>query len=393
MTARAEAPGSWLIFADDWGRHPSSCQHLARHLLARRRVVWVNTIGTRPPRLDRATLARGLEKLRHWTGRAEAADPGAEPPGLRVLSPKMWPWFRSAPDRRLNRALLVRQLTPLLRSLPAPPIAVTTLPIVADLVGALPVARWVYYCVDDFGQWPGLDGATLARMERDLVTRADVLIAAGVALQERLARAGRRAHLLTHGVDLDHWVAGAGGVRLPQLDGLSRPLVVFWGLVDRRMDLAYLERLAAELPDGTILLVGPESDPDPALGRLDRVARHPAMPYDQLPALAREAAVLIMPYADLPVTRAMQPLKLAEYLATGRPVVVRDLLSTRPWADALDLTDSPETFARAVRLRLQTGLPAGQEAARSRLAGEGWAEKTRAFERWTLADDDKVAGR
>ena len=37
------------------------------------------------------------------------------------------------------------------------------------------------------------------------------------------------------------------------------------------------------------------------------------------PALAREAAVLIMPYADLPVTRAMQPLKLKEYLATDRP--------------------------------------------------------------------------
>jgi hypothetical protein len=36
-----------------------------------------------------------------------------------------------------------------------------------------------------------------------------------------------------------------------------------------------------------------------------------------------------MPYADLAATRAMQPLKLKEYLATGRPVVVRDLPATR----------------------------------------------------------------
>ena len=37
-----------------------------------------------------------------------------------------------------------------------------------------------------------------------------------------------------------------------------------------------------------------------------------------------------MPYADLPVTRAMQPLKLKEYLVTDRPVVVADLPADQP---------------------------------------------------------------
>jgi len=50
-----------LVFADDWGRHPSSCQHLVGHLLDRYQVLWINTIGTRQPRLDFATLTRGLE--------------------------------------------------------------------------------------------------------------------------------------------------------------------------------------------------------------------------------------------------------------------------------------------------------------------------------------------
>jgi hypothetical protein len=94
-----------------------------------------------------------------------------------------------------------------------------------------------------------------------------------------------------------------------------------------------------------------------------------------------------MPYADLPVTRAMQPLKLKEYLATGRPVVVRDLPATRAWADALDLAGTPEAFSRAVRERLVTGLPAPQRQARVRLAEESWAAKARALERWLLADE------
>src|SRR4051794_13289727 len=49
-----------LVFSDDWGRHPSSCQHLVRNLLDQYNVTWVNTIGTRTPRLNVATLRRGL---------------------------------------------------------------------------------------------------------------------------------------------------------------------------------------------------------------------------------------------------------------------------------------------------------------------------------------------
>jgi glycosyltransferase involved in cell wall biosynthesis len=379
----AAAPTSLLVFADDWGRHPSSCQHLARRLLDRYEVYWVNTIGTRTPRLDLATVRRGLEKVRHWA-RPSGGGREALPAHLHVLSPKMWPWFGSSFGRGLNRRLLLRQLGARLQQLSAPPVAVTTIPIVADLVGCLPVARWVYYCVDDFGQWPGLDQETLRRMEEALVARADVLIAVSANLRQRLARMGRDAHLLTHGVDLDFWAGADAAEAIPGLDGLERPLVVFWGVIDRRMDVDFVRRLAADLAAGTVVLAGPEDDPDPALFATPRVVRLGQLPFQALPRLAREAAVLIMPYADLPVTRAIQPLKLKEYLATGRPVVVRDLPATRDWADCLDLADAPEPFSAAVRRRLEGEVPAEQQGARTRLASEGWAGKAREFERWAL---------
>jgi len=368
-----------LVFADDWGRHPSSCQHLVRLLLGRHPVYWVNTIGMRPPRLDLLTLRRGLGKVRQWFRRTPAS--ASEPAGLRVLNPRMWPWFRSGFDRRLNRTLLLRQLAPVLAAMSEPPVAVTTLPIVADLMGSLPVRRWVYYCVDDFGQWPGLDQKPLQRMEMEVVARADVVVAVSENLQGRIARMGRPSHLLTHGVDLDFWQNTAEGETIPELAGLERPLIVFFGVIDRRMDLAFVQRLAADLDRGTVLLVGPEEDSDPALLRIPRVVRLPSQPYGRLPGLAREAGVLIMPYADLPVTRAMQPLKLKEYLATAKPVVVRDLPATHTWADCLDLCASPEAFSAAVLARLRDGLPDGQREARRRLGEETWDEKAQTFER------------
>ncbi len=371
-----------LVFADDWGRHPSSCQHLVRRLLPHRHVDWVNTIGMRTPRLDRATLRRGLEKFRHWF-RPIASEEAAPPPAnLRVLNPRMWPWFTSPLDRRLNRRLLLRALRPAIEALPEAPVAITTLPIVADLMGALPVRRWVYYCVDDFTQWPGLDQRTLRDMEETVVRKADVVVAVSETLRERLAGMGRSSLLLTHGTDPAHW-GGDDGNAFEPAAGLERPLVVFWGVVDPRMETEWVRRLAADMTAGTVLLVGPENDADPALAALPRVARRPAVRYEELPALARAASVLVMPYADLPVTRAMQPLKLKEYLATGKPVVVSRLPATEPWADCLDLAGGAEEFSAAVRTRLRDGVGAGQRAARAgRLAGETWAAKASLFEAW-----------
>src|SRR5271157_1569767 len=78
-----------LVFSDDWGRHPSSCQHLVRHLLPRYPVWWVNTIGMRTPRLDLSTLRRGLGKLGTWLRPPPPAPDGGPEP--RVRHPRMWP--------------------------------------------------------------------------------------------------------------------------------------------------------------------------------------------------------------------------------------------------------------------------------------------------------------
>mgnify|MGYP002780808408 CR=1 FL=1 len=384
----------WLVFADDWGRHPSSCQHLVRHLLPRVPVTWVNTIGTRPPRLDRATAARVAGKLRDWCSPKPTSSTNTEP-SPRVVAPKMWPSFGSSPTRWLNRTLLGRSLRPLIESLPEPPVVVTTLPLVADLVGRIPAKRWVYYCVDDFSAWPGYDGPTMLRMERELVPNMDTVIAVSDTLVSHVAGLGKTAHLLTHGVDTDFWQAEATPPPnpLPEAErgnltvftGLAPPFVVFWGVIDRRMDTEFVRRVAETIA-GTVVLIGPQEDPDPALLAIPRVAVRPPVPFAELPAVAAAADVLVMPYADLPVTRAIQPLKLKEYLATGKPTVVRDLPATREWADTCDVVATADEFAARVRDRIADGLPAGQQAARQRLADESWAGKAALFEKWVTGE-------
>ncbi len=187
---------------------------------------------------------------------------------------------------------------------------------------------------------------------------------------------------MTHGVDLDFWQTPA--TPAPELARFLPPRVAFWGVVDSRLDLLFLRQLHNDCPNVTILLIGPEQQAPSEISSLSRVIRMGALPFSKLPSVAAAVDVLIMPYADLPVTRAMQPLKLKEYLATGRPAVARNLPGNLPWADALDLVDSPVEFVKRVSERIQTGLPESQRIARLRLQQEDWQSKAEQFREYLL---------
>jgi hypothetical protein len=393
---------SLVVFSDDWGRHPSSCQHLVRGLLPRVPAVWVNTIGMRRPGLSREDIEKAAGRLRHWLG---AANGGREmprlPANLRVVTPVMWPGFRRRWQRRLNGALVGRAVRGLATPQAGRRIVLTTLPITAAFFDSLDADAWVYYCVDDFSSWPGLDGGLMQELEEALVARVDAVVAVSTVLADRMSAFGRSSIVLTPGVDLDHWRSGGSSGGAPRLEpaatrrraalpvwwkDLRRPIVLFWGLIDRRLDIEWLAALTHPQTGfgGSLVLVGPRQSPDPALARLPGVSLPGAVPYETLPLVAREADVLVMPYADLPATRAMQPLKLKEYLATGKPVVARSLPATREWADAADVVETAADFVRRVSERAESGAPSGQLAARRRLAGESWEAKVGQLERILL---------
>ena len=384
-----------VVFSDDWGRHPSSCQHLVKRLLPRYRTRWFNTIGTRRPRADLLTLRRGFGKIAGWMKAArqpapshasDASDASDSSQGDNplVVDPVMWPSFASWAGRQLNARVLRRAVAGAVDD-PERFIGVTTLPIVADLVGRVPLARWVYYCVDDLAEWPGLDRGSLQAMEAKLVERVDAVVAVSEHLVERMAGLGREAELLTHGVDPDFWIAPGGEVPA-EIAALEPPLVVFWGVVDRRLASDWIATLAGSLERGTVVLVGPPNNPDPSLVDLDRVVQTGSMPMEALPAIAAAAAALVMPYADMEATRAIQPLKLKEYLATGLPVVVSDLPACREWHDACDIVDSGEVFSWKVLTRIADGVPSLQQEARERLVDETWERKAESFERVLTGD-------
>ena len=400
----AEPVRPLVIFADDFGRHPSNSQHLARRLAVRRPILWVNTIGTRRPRLRLADLRRAAGKLSQWTavalrsltGRAAGAD---DPRNIHVINPIMWPDFASPAARRFNALSIGRAVNRAARrrfgSHSPEPVVLTTLPLTADLVGRIRAHRWLYYAVDDYTAWPGLDHATLTAMESDLLDRVDAAAAVGDTLAQRLASRGFDPPLIDHGIDIDEWhhprAAPPTHPILDSLRSLPSPLALYWGLIDDRLDHGAITRMASE-HGLTVALIGPvQGDLPRRLDRVPGVHLLGAIDRSLLPHAASLADLLIAPYIDSAVTRAMQPLKLKEYLATDRPVVATELPATRPWSDCCDVAAGYVLAYRAAEAAFLGADPRQLAARRDRLAGESWAHKAALLEEWIDSVDARAS--
>ena len=363
-----------LIFGEDWGRHNSGCQRITLELLLRgHRITWVNTIGTRRPSLNFETVVRGAEKMRQWCFQRRKPSMHLSPT---VLAPIMWPSLHHTWERRFNARILEAQLRGPIGKLNGLPIVVTKVPLPPALVERLPAERWIYYNVDHVSEWPGCDREALFEMENAIIQKADSIIVANQQLQNRIRTHGRESTVLTHGVDLDLWQSPVTDLQLPDYE---RPLMVFWGLIDQRLDVEFIRHLGQTLKTGTILLTGPKQSPHPDLLQCPRVHYHRAIDYLDLPALGSKADVLIMPYLRNDVTHYMQPVKLTEYMATGKPVVSSSIPAAVAWDDCISVADSKEEFVALVMQLIQEGLPVSQTRARSRLESEGWPEKASRF--------------
>ncbi len=102
---------------------------------------------------------------------------------------------------------------------------------------------------------------------------------------------------------------------------IARPRLVYAGVIDERVDLGLVARLAAA-DVGEVILVGPVAKIDPSDVPRGPHLHHLGMQrYEDLPAIFSHADVGLMPFARNEATRYISPTKTPEYLAAGLPVV------------------------------------------------------------------------
>ena len=334
-----------LVFADDWGRHPSSCQHLIRRLTADYDVVWANSIGTRRLRADVLTLRRGFEKFRNWgRGLAQAEQ------RMWVVDLPMLPVGGGRVGQLTNRWLVTRKLAAIFRKLELPaPIVLTTLPYVHRFIRGLPRQALVYYCTDDYSYWPDAQRQTMQEAEDELSREADLVLGVSHALVARLSRKAS-CQYLPHGVDVSHFAstrdAGPGPAELAQLPGKK---IGFFGLIYEKLDFELLSLVANSFRDASLVMIGRVDYCPESLRKLPNVRFVGPQPYQDLPRWLAALDVLLLPYVDDEMIRQSSPLKLRECLASGKPTVSVDVPEARLLEPHVRVADNRGQFVQFVR--------------------------------------------
>jgi GT2 family glycosyltransferase/glycosyltransferase involved in cell wall biosynthesis len=137
--------------------------------------------------------------------------------------------------------------------------------------------------------------------------------------------------------------------------------VGYYGAIAEWFDAQGIALSAARRRGASYVLIGRESGADlSALDGLPNVHRLGEVPYAGLPEHLAAFDVCTIPFRRTPLTEATNPVKLYEYLATGKPIVARRLPEIEPFAGAgadaggrlIELYDRPEEFDAALERAL-----------------------------------------
>lgn len=197
--------------------------------------------------------------------------------------------------------------------------------------GLLGEALAIYECYDEHAELPGLSASASARLvalEQKLMHRCDLVFTTSKPLFDLRREQHANVALTYNGADLDFFAPVAQtSLQTPTQRSAKSPTVGYLGTIHAHTDLAVLATMARRCPSWRFVLIGPvQVDADDvslaALRAAPNVALHGWVDDAQLVMLLKTIDVGVIPYcAEARFNRFVNPNKLHEYTAMGKPVV------------------------------------------------------------------------
>jgi len=185
----------------------------------------------------------------------------------------------------------------------------------------------VYECYDDYPRAAsGVFDNELWMQEQQVLREADLTFATALSLMEERATIARRLKFLPNGVP-DFFFDQSPAFVDETIQSVPHPRIGYLGNIFSHMDYPLLEELFQQNPQWHFVLVGPIENQERVakLRSLRNVHYVGPRPYAQVPSVLRQMDVGLIPFLDNTFTRAINPLKLYEYLAVGLPTVATQL--------------------------------------------------------------------
>jgi glycosyltransferase involved in cell wall biosynthesis len=233
----------------------------------------------------------------------------------------------------------------------------------AELAGTLGEALACYYVDDEFSAYAGDSERRvkeILQQEDELLRRVDLVFANGTVLLNAKNRYGNAMSVpMTADFDLFSRSRLPETVVPPDLEAIPHPRIGYIGNLNDKVDFALLVQLATARPKWSFILVGPtnirgadiQSDFE-VLRRLPNVFLLGSKPREFLPNYIKGFDVCTMYYRQHGWANSVYPLKLHEYLASGKPCIGSGLASLREFSEVVQIATTPEEWLEAIQFAI-----------------------------------------
>ncbi|EGR0718541.1 glycosyltransferase family 1 protein [Vibrio alginolyticus] len=331
-----------VVFGEDFGGLPSSTQHIVKRLAANHRILWVNSIGLRQPKLDSKDIKRALNKFTrvfHNVGSHKPTLDSETNPNIHIINLLTIPAPNSALARKVAAKMMKHQLNKQLQALGFDkPVFWTSLPTAADVCAEMNPRGLIYYCGDDFSALAGVDHDTVTKHERTLVNAANVIFTASDTLSTKFP--SHKTVTLPHGVNVSLFSEPAPKAK--DLPDNGRKVLGFYGSLSEWLDYDLIAQVADQAPDWDLVFIGPNELSDNPLPQRSNVYYLGPRAHHALPSYSQHWDASWLPFVNNAQIKACNPLKLLEYLATGTPVISTSFPALMPYKHMLHIVQNVE---------------------------------------------------
>jgi UDP-galactopyranose mutase len=132
-------------------------------------------------------------------------------------------------------------------------------PMMLEFSRHLAAGAVVYDCMDELANFKGAPPALIG-LERELFAKADLVTTGGYSLYEAKREQHGNVHAFPSSVDREHLAQARNmtdGDEPADQAAIEHPRLGFYGVIDERMDLEMIDRIAEARPDWALVMVGP----------------------------------------------------------------------------------------------------------------------------------------
>ncbi len=193
---------------------------------------------------------------------------------------------------------------------------------------------------DILDEFMGFDNVPKARIreEKDLIECSDMVTASSSYLMKKTERSS--TVIVPNACEYEHFAQS--DTRL--LSDHTKPIIGYFGAIESWLDVSLIEYAATRRPNWTFVLIGYAVADVTRLQKLHNVSFLGERPYSDLPSYLADFDVCLIPFVDSDFIEAVNPVKIYEYFAAGKPVVSTYLPELAPVSDLCYLSRNPKEF-------------------------------------------------